>query len=86
MINQIAADRLLSGRFLPEKFLEIIEIIHETHPEVGEAHITLDYQEFSDEQVEGEVIPYLTIGFRSAVVKIESTEDQPATEEPVREG
>ncbi len=71
MINEVAAERLLKAKFRPEKLLEILRQVHDAHPDVGDARLTLDYQEVSDKQVEGEVIPYITFGLRSAVTSKE---------------
>ncbi len=67
MINEVAAKRLLGAKLRPEKLLEILQSIHDAHPDVGEAHMTLDYQEIRDEQIPGEVIPYIVLGLRGAV-------------------
>jgi len=69
MINEVAAKRLLGAKLRPEKLLEILQEVHGNHPEVGDARMTLDYQDVGDKQVEGEVIPYITFGLRSAVTK-----------------
>ncbi len=81
MINKQAADRFLGGKFDPKNLIEILEQIHAAHPNVGEAHMTFDYQELGDEQVEGEVIPYITFGLRSAVVNIKPAVDVGGVEE-----
>jgi len=67
VINEVAAKRLLGAKLRPEKLLEILQQIHDAHPDVGDARMTLDYQEIGDKQVPGEVIPYITFGLRSAV-------------------
>jgi len=69
MINKVAAERLLGAKFRPEKFLEILQEIHGTHPDVGEVSMKLDYQRPEDEQVEGEVIPFVILGLRCAVTE-----------------
>lgn len=71
MINEVAAKRLLGAKFRPEKLLEILRQVHDAHPDVGDARLTLDYQEISDKQVPGEVIPYITFGLRSSVTSKE---------------
>ncbi len=67
MINKVAAERLLGAKLRPEKLLEILQEIHDAHPDVGEMSMKLDYQRPDDEQVLGEVIPFIVVGLRCAV-------------------
>ena len=69
-INQAALTRLGAATFQAETFVNVMEQMAGMRDALGagDTTITLDYQEVDAVVLEGDMIPYITIGLRQANV------------------
>jgi len=70
-INEASRKRLEAATFKAETFVTVMEQMCASRDALGagDTSLTLDYQETGAEVKAGDMIPYITIGLRQAVVE-----------------